>query len=172
MVELRGPVSFNEFMERRIDTYLRHLLPEEKFDFYSVVRDFSDNEIGPKILDWEREHCLLPDDVIAKMGDLGLFGLPIEEEYGGQGGDQTDLVLMGLALGYHSMSAAITPGAAISLGAKPVQLCGTDAQKRAHLPDLAAGKRMFVFGLSANRVADQTRRTRKCAPSAMAMIGS
>jgi len=51
-------------------------------------------------------------------------------------------------MGYHSQSVAITPGAAISLGAKPLQLCGTEAQKRAHLPDLAAGKRMFVFGLT------------------------
>jgi short/branched chain acyl-CoA dehydrogenase len=135
-------------MARRIDRYLERLLPEEKFDFYGAVRDFADNEIAPHLLEWEREHRLVPDDCIAKMGDLGLFGLPIEERYGGQGGDQTDLVLMGLAIGYHSHSVAITPGAALSLGAKPLQLCGTDAQKDAHLPDLAAGKRMFVFGLS------------------------
>ncbi|MCA8972389.1 MAG: acyl-CoA dehydrogenase family protein [Planctomycetes bacterium] len=135
-------------MPRRIDTYLEKLLPEDKLDFYGVVRDFSDSEIAPKLLGWEREHILVPDDAIAKMAELGLFGLPIEERYGGQGGDHTDLVLMGLALGYHSHSVAITPGAAISLGAKPVQLCGTEAQKSEHLPDLAAGKRMFVFGLS------------------------
>src|SRR5690606_38317059 len=111
-------------------------------------RDFSDAEIGPRILQWEREHRLVPDDAIAKMGELGLFGIPIDERYGGQGGGMTELVLMGLAVGYHSQSVAITPGAAISLGAKPLQLSGTPEQKVAHLPDLAAGKRMFVFGLS------------------------
>src|SRR5262245_28278288 len=135
-------------MPRRIDTYLRDLLTEERFDFYAVVRDFADREIGPNLLGWERSHVLIPDDCIAKMAELGLFGLPIEERYGGQGGDQTDLVLMGLAIGYHSHSAAITPGAAISLGAKPLQLCGTEQQKKQHLPDRAAGKRMFVFGLT------------------------
>ncbi|MCA8955078.1 MAG: acyl-CoA dehydrogenase family protein [Planctomycetes bacterium] len=135
-------------MPRRLDTYLKDLVPEEKLDFYSTVRDFADAEIAPHLLQWERDHVLVPDDCIRKMGDLGLFGLPIEERHGGQGGDHTDLLLMGLALGYHSQSVAITPGAAISLGAKPLQLCGTDAQKAAHLPDLAAGKRMFVFGLS------------------------
>ncbi|MCC6671151.1 MAG: acyl-CoA dehydrogenase family protein [Planctomycetes bacterium] len=135
-------------MPRRIDTYLADLLPEDKFAFYEVVRDFSDQEIAPNLLRWEREHQLVPDDAIARMADLGLFGLPIEERYGGQGGDQLDLVLMGLALAYHSQSVAITPGAALSLGAKPLQLCGTEAQKKAHLPDLAHGKRMFVFGLS------------------------
>jgi alkylation response protein AidB-like acyl-CoA dehydrogenase len=135
-------------MPRRIDAYLHDLVPEEKFAFYEAVRDFGDEHIAPHLLHWEREHVLVPDSCIKAMGEMGLFGLPIQEQYGGQGGDHTDLVLMGLALGYHSQSVAITPGAAISLGAKPLQLCGTEAQKKAHLPDLAAGKRMFVFGLS------------------------
>jgi alkylation response protein AidB-like acyl-CoA dehydrogenase len=135
-------------MGRRIDTYLEDLLPEDKAAFYATVRDFADHEIAPHLLAWEREHVLVPESCIEKMAELGLFGIAIPEAHGGQGGDQTDLVLMGLALGYHSHSVAITPGAALSLGAKPLLLCGTDQQKRAHLPDLAAGKRMFVFGLS------------------------
>ncbi|MFO1078199.1 MAG: acyl-CoA dehydrogenase family protein [Planctomycetota bacterium] len=135
-------------MARRIDTYLAQLVPDHRFAFYESVRDFSDAEIAPHVLQWEREHRLVPDDCIRSMGELGLFGLPIPEEYGGQGGDHTDLVLMGLALGYHSQSVAITPGAALSLGAKPLLLCGSEAQKRAHLPALARGERMFVFGLS------------------------
>lgn len=135
-------------MPRRIDTYLRDLVSEEKFAFYETVREFADAEIAPHVLQWERDQVLVPDDCIRQMSELGLFGLPIAEEYGGQGGDHIDLVLMGLAIGYHSQSVAITPGAAVSLGAKPLQLCGTAEQKRAHLPDLAAGQRMFVFGLS------------------------
>ncbi len=135
-------------MPRRLDHYLQPLIPEEKFDFYKVMQDFADREIAPQILGWERDHRLVPDDCIARMGEIGLFGLPIEEQYGGQGGNQTDMILMGLAVGYHSQSVAITPGAAISLGAKPLQMFGTEQQKQAHLPDLAVGKRMFVFGLS------------------------
>jgi alkylation response protein AidB-like acyl-CoA dehydrogenase len=135
-------------MARRLDHYLRALIPEEKYAFYEVVRDFADKEVQPNVLGWERAHQLVSDDCIAKMGEVGLFGLPIETRYGGQGGDQTDLILMGLAIGYHSQSVAITPGAALSLGAKPLQLFGTEEQKHEHLPDLAAGKRMFVFGLS------------------------
>ncbi|MBZ0151300.1 MAG: acyl-CoA dehydrogenase family protein [Planctomycetes bacterium] len=135
-------------MARRIDTYLQDLVPEDKFAFYEAVRDFSDAEVAPHLLSWEREHRLVPDSCIKAMGDMGLFGLPIAEQYGGQGGDHLDLCLMGLALGYHSQSVAVTPGAALSLGAKPVQLCGSEAQKKAHLPALARGERMFVFGLS------------------------
>lgn len=135
-------------MARRIDSYLKDLIPGEKMAFYEAVRDFGDSEIAPHLLHWERSHTLVPDSCIKAMGDMGLFGLPIAEQFGGQGGDHIDLVLMGLALGYHSQAVAITPGAAISLGAKPLQLCGTEAQKQAHLPALAKGERMFVFGLS------------------------
>ncbi|MFO0277743.1 MAG: acyl-CoA dehydrogenase family protein [Planctomycetota bacterium] len=135
-------------MARRIDSYLKDLIPAEKMAFYEAVRDFGDREIAPHLLHWERSHSLVPDSCIKAMGDMGLFGLPIAEAYGGQGGDHTDLVLMGLALAYHSQAVAITPGAAISLGAKPLLLCGSEAQKQAHLPALAKGERMFVFGLS------------------------
>jgi short-chain 2-methylacyl-CoA dehydrogenase len=135
-------------MQRRIDAYLERLLDEDRFAFYRNVADFADREVAPHLLGWERAHRLVPEECIAKMGELGLFGLPIESEYGGQGGGQLELVLMGLALGYHSHSLAITPGAATSLGSKPIQLFGSAEQKRAHLPDLAAGRRMFVFGLS------------------------
>ena len=69
-------------MARRIDGYLRSLISEEKFDFYSVVRDFTDAEVAPHILEWERNHVLVPDECITKMSKLGLFGLSIAESYG------------------------------------------------------------------------------------------
>ncbi len=135
-------------MPRQLDRYLEPILSEERFAFYEAVCEFSDQEVAPHILKWERDHVLVPDSCIAKMGELGLFGLTVGEDYGGQGGEQLDLVLAGLALGYHSLSVGITPGAATSLGTKPIQLCGSDEQKAAHLADLAAGKRMFAFGLT------------------------
>ena len=135
-------------MERRLDYYLERLVSEEQQTFHRAIHDFVDEAIAPRWLEWERGHQLIPDDAIAQMAEMGLFGVTVSEDYGGQGGSQLDLLLMGLALGYQSQSLAITPGAALSLGAKPLQLCGTEAQKTAHLPDLAAGKRMFVFGLS------------------------
>jgi short-chain 2-methylacyl-CoA dehydrogenase len=135
-------------MQRQMDSYLERLVEPERFAFYKTVCDFADSEIKPHLLGWERQHSLLPDSAIAAMGELGLFGITVDEKYGGASGQQLDLILMGLALGYHSQSVAITPGAAASLGIKPLQLFGTEAQKKAHLPDLAAGRRMFVFGLT------------------------
>ena len=135
-------------MVRRVDHYLERLVSSDSMTFYKALCDFVDERVEPNYLDWERNHELIPDNIIEEMGQMGLFGVTVAGKYGGQGGNQLDLILMGLALGYQSQSLAITPGAAMSLGAKPLQLFGTDEQKSAHLPDLAAGKRMFVFGLS------------------------
>src|SRR4029434_6745417 len=110
-------------MFRYIDTYLERLVDEERFAFYQAVCDFAEKDIAPHVLTWERQHTLLPDDIIAALGHMGLFGVTVSEAYGGQGGKQTELVLMGLALGYHSQSVAITPGAAPSLGIQHLQLC-------------------------------------------------
>ncbi len=135
-------------MDRRIDSYLKQMIDEDRLSFFEEVAAFAQKRVAPELLTLEREHRLVPDGLLREMGDLGLFGLPIETEYEGQGGGQLELVLMGLALGYHSQSFAITPGAATSLGSKPLQLYGSPEQKRAHLPHLARGPRMVVFGLS------------------------
>jgi alkylation response protein AidB-like acyl-CoA dehydrogenase len=135
-------------MQRRIDAYLEQLLDEERFAFYQNVAAFAESEVGPKLLGWERANVLLPDSIISRMAELGLFGLTIETDHGGQGGGQLELVLMGLALGYHSHTVAITPGAAASLGSKPIQLFGTPEQKKTLLPDVAAGREMVGFGLT------------------------
>ncbi|MGA1779652.1 MAG: acyl-CoA dehydrogenase family protein [Planctomycetota bacterium] len=135
--------------ERRIDHYLGQLLDEERFEFYRAVADFADREIAPQLLGWERAGGHVSDELIAQLGEMGIFGIPIPEEHGGQGGGLTELALMGLALGYQSHSVAITPGAALSLGANPILIHGTTEQKEAHLADLATGSRMVVFGRSA-----------------------
>lgn len=135
-------------MGRQIDAYIECLVEPARFEFYRNACVFSEREIAPKLLAWDRERSLLDDATIRAMGAFGLFGLTVDERYGGGGGKMLDLVLMGFALGYHSHSAAITPGAAVSLGIKPLQIAGTQEQKQQHLADLAAGKRMFAFGLS------------------------
>lgn len=135
-------------MRRYMDAYLEHLVEAVHFEFYENVCDFAERAIAPRLVTWEREHRLVDDAALAAMAELGLFGLTVDERFGGAGGKQLDLVLMGLALGYYSQSVAITPGAAASLGIKPLQLAGNEAQKQAHMHDLAQGKRMFAFGLT------------------------
>ena len=89
-------------MERRIDYYLERLVSSDSMIFYKAVCEFSDERIVPNYLNWERKHELIPKDIIDEMGQMGLFGVTVSEKYGGQGGNQLDLILMGLALGYNS----------------------------------------------------------------------
>ncbi|NIN71460.1 MAG: hypothetical protein GTO46_05925, partial [Gemmatimonadetes bacterium] len=57
-------------MSRQLDLYLEPLLSEERFAFYQAVCEFSSDEVEPNMLTWEREHILLPDEFIAKMGEM------------------------------------------------------------------------------------------------------
>ena len=82
------------------------------------------------------------------MGDMGLFGLPFPEEYGGMGGDYFALCLALEELGKVDQSVAITLEAGVSLGAMPVYRFGNEEQKQEWLPLLASGKALGAFGLT------------------------
>jgi butyryl-CoA dehydrogenase len=89
-----------------------------------------------------------PYEIVARMGKLGLFGLPFPEEYGGMGGDFFALCLALEELGRVDSSVAITLEAAVCLGAMPIYLFGTAEQRATWLPDLCSGERLAAFGLT------------------------
>ena len=68
---------------RRIDHHLKPLIDQERFDLYSAIARYADEEISDQLLGWERSKVLVPDEVIEKLGEMGLFGLPIPESHGG-----------------------------------------------------------------------------------------
>ena len=113
----------------------------------AVVRDFAQAEIAPYVEAWDRDHHF-PVDVVHGMGKLGLFGLPFPEEYGGSGGDFTALCVAIEELARVDHSMAITLSAGVGLGATPIFLFGTEAQKQQWLPDLCAGQTLAAFGLT------------------------
>ena len=82
------------------------------------------------------------------MGEMGLFGLPFSEEYGGMGGDYFALGIALEELARVDQSVAITLEAGCSLGAMPIYRFGTEEQKQKYLPDLTAGKALAGFGLT------------------------
>ena len=122
-------------------------LSAEHEAFRKVVRDFAEHEIAPGVAQWDREHRL-PLDVVAKMGDLGLFGLVAPEEYGGAAGDFTSLCVAIEELGRVDQSIGITLEAAVGLGINPILSYGTTEQKQRWLPDLVAGRTLAAFGLT------------------------
>jgi short/branched chain acyl-CoA dehydrogenase len=122
------------------------LSPEQE-DFRKVVRDFAEREIAPHAEEWDRTHTF-PVDVVLAMGELGLFGLPFPEEYGGAGADFTTLCLAIEELGRVDSSMAITLEAGVGLGANPLFRFGTEEQRQRWLPDLCAGRALGAFGLT------------------------
>ncbi len=121
-------------------------LSQEHEAFRKVVREFAEAEIAPYSAQWDRDHHF-PVGVVHKMGDLGLFGLPFPEEYGG-GGDFTSLCVAIEEIGRVDQSMGITLEAGVGLGINPIATFGSDAQKKQWLPDLVAGRTLAAFGLT------------------------
>ncbi|WP_434811152.1 acyl-CoA dehydrogenase family protein [Microbacterium sp. bgisy189] len=122
-------------------------LEEDHVELARMVRAFADEQVAPVAYEADRTKTL-PMDIVAQMGDLGLFGLPFPDEHGGQGGDYLALCLAIEALARVDQSIAITLEAGVSLGAMPIHRFGTDAQKAELLPDLLAGRALAGFGLT------------------------
>lgn len=122
-------------------------LTDEEQSLSDMVKDFADTVVAPASYEADREHRL-PMDVVAQMGELGLFGLPFPEEVDGQGGNYMALCLAIEALARVDQSMAITLEAAVGLGAMPLYRYGTEEQKAKWLPDLIAGRALAAFGLT------------------------
>ncbi|MEW9529809.1 acyl-CoA dehydrogenase family protein [Microbispora sp. NPDC049125] len=123
------------------------MLSEEHDELRATVAEFAREVVAPVIGDYY-ERCAFPYDVVRKMGAMGLFGLPIPEEYGGMGGDYFALCLALEELARVDSSVAITLEAAVSLGAMPILRYGTAEQKERWLPGMAAGETLGAFGLT------------------------
>ena len=122
-------------------------LEPEQEDLRRTVAAFAREAVAPVIGDfYERDE--FPYEVIAKMGKLGLFGLPFPEAYGGMGGDGFALGLALEELARVDSSVAITLEAGVCLGAMPLYRFGSDEQRERWLPDLCAGERLAAFGLT------------------------
>jgi short/branched chain acyl-CoA dehydrogenase len=126
---------------------LNFALTDEQEALKALVREFAEKEIDP-IAGHHARTGEFPIEVVKKMGQLGLFGLPFSEEYGGMGGDYLSLCLAIEEIGRVDQSMGITLEAGVGLGAAPLHDFGTEEQKQRWLPELCAGQKLGGFGLT------------------------
>ncbi|MGH2674236.1 MAG: acyl-CoA dehydrogenase family protein [Actinomycetota bacterium] len=122
------------------------LSPEQE-EFRKAVRRFAEDVVAPRAEEMDRAGEL-PMDIVEQMAELGLFGLPFPEEYGGQGADFLTLILAIEELARVDSSIAITLEAAVGLGANPIFRFGSEDQKRRWLVPMARGEILGAFGLT------------------------
>ena len=112
-----------------------------------TVRDFAEQEVAPVAEELDREKRF-PYEIVAKLGELGMMGIPFPEEYGGGGGDSLAYAIAVEELARVDSSVAITMCAHTSLGTQPIYLYGSAQQKEEWLPALTAGQILGAFGLT------------------------
>jgi butyryl-CoA dehydrogenase len=122
-------------------------LSDEQREVRDLCRDFAREVVAPAAGELDREHSF-PYAIVAQMGELGIFGLPFSEEWGGAGADFLSYCLAVEEISRADAGVGITVEAAVSLGAAPIHDFGTPAQKERWLPDLLAGRRLWSFGLT------------------------
>ncbi|MGL5823793.1 MAG: acyl-CoA dehydrogenase family protein [Nocardioides sp.] len=138
-------------------------LTEDHEELRALVRGYAEAEIAPKVAAWDSTNSsgahYFPVEVVRGLGELGLFGLTVPEEYGGTfrtesgghgsgGSDFTSLCVAIEELGRIDQSIGITLSAGVGLGINPILAFGTDEQKQTWLPDLVAGRALAAFGLT------------------------
>jgi len=122
-------------------------LTEDQRMLRQMVRDFAANELEPVAAQID-ESEEFPAENIKKMGELGLFGVTIAEEYGGSGGDSIHLLLVTEEIARVCGSTSAIYLASLSLACYPIYKFGTEDQKRRFVIPLARGEKLACFALT------------------------
>src|SRR6185312_17273136 len=119
---------------------------EEQLMMRNMVRDFAKAEIEPFIERMEQGE--FPREIIRKMGELGLMGITVPEEYGGSGMDFTSYVIAVNELSKVSAVVGVILSVHTSVGTNPIMYFGNEEQKQRYLPKMASGEYLGAFCLT------------------------
>src|SRR5829696_3390115 len=122
-------------------------LSDEQRDIQRLARDFADGEVRPAAEELDRTKSF-PYEIVAKLGKLGLMGIPHPQEYGGGGAGNLAYTLAIEELARVDSSVGITVAAHTSLGTWPIVAFGSEEQKQEWLPRLTSGEQLAAFGLT------------------------
>jgi short-chain 2-methylacyl-CoA dehydrogenase len=131
-------------------------LTEAERDLVELCREFATKEIAPRApAAWERSEC--PTDLLREMGQLGLLGMLIPEEWGGIGMTTVGFVAAMEEIGMADQSVAAAWQAHVTIGSLPLYLFGNDGQRERWLRPLAEGRVLGAFGLTEPDAGSDTR---------------
>jgi alkylation response protein AidB-like acyl-CoA dehydrogenase len=122
-------------------------LTDEQRMIRDMAREFASAELAPHAGEWEKQGWI-PDAIVAKMGELGLLGMAVPEEWGGSFSDYIAYALAMEEIAAGCASTATLMSVHNSVGCGPILAWGSDAQKKAWLPDMAAGRKVGCFCLT------------------------
>jgi short-chain 2-methylacyl-CoA dehydrogenase len=137
-------------------------LSREQALVQQTVREFARAEVAPVAEELDREKRF-PYEIVAKLGELGLMGIPFPEDYGGGGADTLTYALAIEELARIDSSVCITVAAHTSLGTMGIYLWGTEEQKREWMPELCSGRLLAAFGLTEPEAGSDAGNTRTTA---------
>lgn len=116
-------------------------------EFRAKIRKFAEDEIKPIAFKLDQENEF-PHEIVKKMADLGIMGLPYEKKYGGAGSDVLSYAIAVEELSRVDGGVGVILSAHTSLGAYPIAAFGTEEQKKKYLLPLAKGGKLGAFGLT------------------------
>ena len=119
----------------------KHLLSQ------ALYRSFAENEVKPLAQDIDEKEEF-PRETVGKMARCGMMGIPVPEEYGGQGCDTLSYIMCVEELAKVCGTTSVILSAHTSLCIDPILTYGTEAQKHKYIPDLAAGRKLGAFALT------------------------
>ena len=120
---------------------------EEQRMIRDMAREFSQNELAPNAAKWDKEGWIA-DEVVAKMGELGLLGMVVPDQWGGSYTDYTAYALAVEEVAAGCASTAAMMSVHSSVGCGPILKFGSDEQKHTYLPDMASGRKIGCFCLT------------------------
>ena len=119
---------------------------EEQLMMRDMVRSFANDKIAPFVE--EMEKGVFPRDILAQMGELGLMGITVPEQYGGAGMDFTSYIIAINELSRVSAVVGVILSVHTSVGTNPILYFGTEEQKQKYVPKLASGEYLGAFCLT------------------------
>lgn len=122
-------------------------LTEEQKMIRKTVRDFAEKEIRPVRAEYDEKEEY-PIDILRKLGDIGIMGMAVPQEYGGSGVDVISYAIAVEELSKADPSVGVAVSVHNSLACDPIAEFGTEEQKKKWLPDLASGKKIGCFCLT------------------------